>query len=204
VKQVLDGIDALDTRGDPLLARAQAIMARWDMTSDGAGRADALALLVLKRPMGDSYNGRPLTAPRTLLRDAAEHLIAHFGRLDPPLQDVLRLRQGPGRFAVDLPLDGGSDTLRASTSWDVEADGRLKVKHGDSFVMFVEWAPGKPVTSTSIQPFGAATTRPGSVHYSDQAALFVQHKRKPVHFTRADTMRNAVSRKVVTSRSRAD
>ncbi|MGX7925529.1 acylase [Tsuneonella sp. HG094] len=204
VKQVLDGIDALDTRGDPLLARAQAIMARWDMTSDGAGRADALALLVLKRPMGDSYNGRPLTAPRTLLRDAAEHLIAHFGRLDPPLQDVLRLRQGPGRFAVDLPLDGGSDTLRASTSWDVEADGRLKVKHGDSFVMFVEWAPGKPVSSTSIQPFGAATTRPGSVHYSDQAALFVQHKRKPVHFTRADTMRNAVSRKVVTSRSRAD
>ena len=204
VKQVLDGIDALDTRGDPLLARAQAIMAGWDMTSDGAGRADALALLVLKRPMGDSYNGRPITPARTLLRDAAEHLMTHFGRLDPPLQDVLRLRQGPGRFAVDLPLDGGNDTLRASTSWDVEADGRLKVKHGDSFVMFVEWAPGKPVASTSIQPFGAATTRTDSVHYSDQAALFVQHKRKPVHFTRADTMRNAVSRKVVTSAAHAD
>ena len=83
----------------------------------------------------------------------------------------------------------------------MEPDGRLKVKHGDSYVMFVEWAPGKPVASRSIQPFGSATTRPGSIHFTDQSALFVQHKLKPVHFTRADTMANAVSRKVVTHRA---
>ena len=95
---------------------------------------------------------------------------------------------------------GGSDTLRASTLWDVEPDGRLKVRHGDSFLMFVEWAAGKPVTSQSIQPFGAATTRPRDVHYTDQAPLFIQHKLKPVHFWRADVLRNAVRRKVVTHR----
>ena len=124
----------------------------------------------------------------------------HFGRLDPPLQDALRLRQGPGPYAVDLPLDGGSDTLRASTLWDYDEDGRLSVRHGDSFVMFVEWAPGKRVSSESIQPFGAATTRPRDVHYTDQAPLFIQHKLKPVHFWRADVLRNAVRRKVVTHR----
>ena len=86
----------------------------------------------------------------------------------------------------------------------MEPDGRLKVKHGDSFIQFVEWAPGKPVTSQSIQPFGSATTRPGSLHYTDQSALFVQHKLKPVHFTRADALRNAVSRKMVTHRARQD
>jgi acyl-homoserine-lactone acylase len=204
VAEVLDGIAALDTRGDPLLAKAQAIIADWDMTSDGASRADSLALLIMKPAMSDSYNKRPLTPPRTLLRDAATHLMTHFGRLDPPMQSLLRLRHGPGPYAVDLPLDGGSDTLRASTTWDVEPDGRLKVKHGDSFVMFVEWAPGRPVSSESIQPFGAATTRPASVHYTDQAALFVQHKLKPVHFNRADALRNAVSRKVVTHSARAD
>ncbi len=202
VGPVLRGIARLDTRGDPLLAEAQRIMAGWDLTSDGAGRADALALLIMRVAMGDHHNGRPPTPPRTLLRDAATHLETHFGRLDPPLQTVLRLRQGPGRHAVDLPLDGGSDTLRASTLWNVEPDGRLAVKHGDSFVMFVEWAPGKPVASQSIQPFGAATTRPRSVHYTDQAALFVQKRLKPVHFTRADALRNAVSRKVVTHRPR--
>lgn len=204
VRKVLDGIAALDTKGDPMLTDAKRLMAGWDLTSDGAGRADALALLVMRPAMGDSYNGKPLTAARTLLHDAATHLQTHFGRLDPPLQTVLRLRQGPGPHAVDLPLDGGSDTLRASTLWDVEPDGRLAVKHGDSFVMFVEWAPGKPVSSESIQPFGAATTRPGSVHYTDQAALFVQKRLKPVHFTRADALKNAVSRKVVTSGARDD
>ncbi|MXO74909.1 acylase [Altererythrobacter aerius] len=203
VKQVLDGIAALDTRGDARLGQAQRIMAGWDMTSDGAGRADALALLVMRTAMSDAYNGRPLKPVRTMLADAAAHLTRHFGRLDPPMQSVLRLRQGPGPHAIDLPLDGGSDTLRASTLWDVDSDGRLAVKHGDSFLMFVEWAPGKPVASQSIQPFGAATTRPGSVHYTDQAALFVQHKLKPVHFTRADALANAVSRKVVTHRPHA-
>ena len=94
--------------------------------------------------------------------------------------------------------------LRAATTWDVDDDGRLSLKHGDSFIQFVEWAPGKAVVSQSIQPFGSATTRTGSRHYSDQAALFVQHKLKPVHFTRADALKNAVSRKVVTHRPRAD
>jgi len=202
VGQVLRAIAALDTRRDPLLANAQRLMAGWDLTSDGAGRADTLALLIMREAMGDSYNGRPLDPAETMLRDAATHLQTHFGRLDPPLQEVLRLRQGPGPFAVDLPLDGGSDTLRASTLWNVDADGRLSVKHGDSFVMFVEWAPGKPVVSQSIQPFGAATTRPRSMHYTDQAALFVQHKLKPVRFERADALRNAVSRKMVTHRPR--
>ncbi|QYU71132.1 penicillin acylase family protein [Leptolyngbya sp. 15MV] len=99
-----------------------------------------------------------------------------------------------------MPLDGGSDTLRASTTWTVEDDGRLAVRHGDSFLMFVEWAPGERVRSESIQPYGAATTRPDSQHYSDQAPLFVRHQVKPVHFWRTDALRNAVGRKTVSNR----
>ena len=113
--------------------------------------------------------------------------------------DLLRLRQGPGPYAVDLPLDGGSDTLRASTTWDVADDGRLAVRHGDSFIQFVEWQDGRRVRSESIQPFGAATTRPRNVHFTDQATLFVQHRLKPVHFWREDVLANAASRKRVTN-----
>ena len=61
---------------------------------------------------------------------------------------------------VCLPVDGGSDTLRAATTWDVADDGRLSLRHGDSFIMWIEWAPGARVSSRSVQPFGAATTRP--------------------------------------------
>ncbi|MGB5779395.1 MAG: penicillin acylase family protein, partial [Allopontixanthobacter sediminis] len=173
------------------------LLGTWDLTADNVGRADALALLILREYMSAEYQNKlEQPSPEGQLGDAARHLMTHFGRLDPPMSQVLRLRQGE----VDLPLDGGSDTLRASTTWDVDDDGRLSVKHGDSFVMFVEWEQGKPVRSQSIQPFGSATTRPDSPHYSDQSTLFIQHRLKPVHFWRVDAERNAVSRKTVTSR----
>ncbi len=196
VADMLDAVAALDLRGDPELAKAQKLLANWDLTANDVGPADALSLLMIKPYMSAEYQNKPLPDVREELTSAVNLLQTHFGRLDPPMSDLLRLRQGK----VDLPLDGGSDTLRASTLWDVDPDGRLSVKHGDSFIMFMEWEKGKPVRSQSIQPFGSATTRPNSPHFTDQAALFVDHKLKTVHFWRPDAEEKAASRKVVTSR----
>ena len=79
-------------------------------------------------------------------------------------------------------MDGGPDVLRAAALWDEAPDGRLAVRHGDSFIMFIAWDRQGRVSSQSIQPFGAATTRPDSPHYADQAPLFVRHRMKPVWF----------------------
>lgn len=180
----LDSIAALDLRDDPALARAQALLGRWDWTLDNDNPAEALALIVLRPGNRAHYRREPLPDPRGELQKAADHLMTHFGRLDPPLGAVLRLRQGK----VDLPLDGGNDTLRASTLWDVQDDGRLAVRHGDSFLMFVEWDRDGRVQSGSVQPFGSATTRPQSPHYADQAPLFVAKRLKPVLFDPAALM----------------
>ncbi len=197
VADMLDGIAARKYRDGTLEYKAQQLLGTWDLTADNQGRADALALLILREYMSAEYQNKlEQPNPSAELSRAANHLMQYFGRLDPPMSDLLRLRQGD----QDLPLDGGSDTLRASTTWDVDDDGRLSVKHGDSFVMFMEWEKGQPVRSQSIQPFGSATTRPGSPHYNDQSSLFIQHRLKPVHFWRIDAERNAVSRKTVTSR----
>lgn len=171
---------------DPQLRQAQALLAGWDWTLDGRGQGDALALMVL-RPANRAHYLREgeISDALAILADAATHLQQHFGRLDPPLGSVLRLRQGAGSSRVDLPLDGGNDTIRASTLWDVDEDGRLSVRHGDSFLMFVRWDQAGTVSSESIQPFGAATTRPASPHHTDQSRLFVQHRLKPVLFDRA-------------------
>jgi acyl-homoserine-lactone acylase len=114
------------------------------------------------------------------------------------LGEVIRLRRGN----LDLALDGGGDTLRAATSWDKDApDGRLPIHHGDSFIMFMEWpAGGGPVRSESIQPYGAATTRPLSPHFNDQAPLFAAHRLKPVWFTRAAVAAHAVRHYTVENR----
>jgi len=205
VAMMLDGVAALDTSGDPLLARAQELLGEWDLFADNVGRGDALALLMIRPFMGADYQNGDIPDHREELQRSADHLMDHFGRLDPPMSDLLRLRQGSGDqrdggpFAVDLPLDGGSDTLRASTLWNIHDDGRLAVRHGDSFIQFVEWAPGMRVRSQSIQPFGSATTRPASPHFTDQSSLFIQHKLKPVHFWRADVLENAVSTQIVKS-----
>ncbi|TMM48739.1 acylase [Qipengyuania marisflavi] len=196
VADMYAGIAKLDLSDRPDLARARTLLNSWDYTADNRGRADSIALLLIREFMSSEYQNKVAPDPLERLESATEHLMKHFGRIDPPMSELLRLRQGE----VDLPLDGGSDTLRASTLWDVHEDGRLAVRHGDSFVQFVEWEPGQRVRSESIQPFGAATTRPDSVHYTDQATLFVQHRLKPVRFWRQDVLANAASRKTVAHR----
>lgn len=181
-------IAKLDTRDDAGLAAGQRLLATWDWTLDGRGRADALALLMMRPANRWNYKRLALPDVRAELTTATQHLTKHFGRLDPPLSAVLRIRRG----SVDLPMNGGSDVLRAAALWDFDADGRARVRHGDSFIMLVDWDRAGRVTSRSIQPFGAATTRPQSQHFTDQAPLFAAKRLKPVHFERADLLRHAV------------
>lgn len=195
VAAMLDGIAKLDLKDAPDLLAAQRLLATWDNTADSVGSADALAVMVLGEAMKKSYGLNTPPDPREELAKAVAHLTEHFGRIDPPLSEVLRLRQG----SVDLPMLGGSDTLRAASLWDAQPDGRLAVKHGDSFIMLVEWDKQGKLRSESIQPYGSATTRPGSPNYADQAALFAQQQFKPVRFTRADARAHAVRRVVVTN-----
>ena len=171
---------------DPTLADARALLRRWDWNFDGRGPADALAVLLMREGQSWHYTRKPEADSRAALAKAAAYLRAHFGRLDVPLGTILRLRQG----RVDLPLDGGPDVLRAAALWDEAADGRLAVRHGDSFLMFMAWDPQGRVRSRSIQPFGAATTRLGSPHFADQAALFARHRTRPVWFWRRELAGN--------------
>ena len=199
VADLWNDLEDLDVADNAKLTEARDLLLDWDFTSDNDGRADALALLMIKDFMSAEYQNKPLPDVKEHLAWAVGHLEEHFGRIDPPMSDLLRLRQGSGDTKVDLPLDGGSDTLRASTTWFVEEDGRLSVNHGDSFIQWVEWHEGEPVTSRSIQPFGAATTRPDNPHHTDQSQMFIVHKLKPVHFWREQVLANAKRRYVVES-----
>ena len=176
----------IDPKGDAQLIAAAKLLKRWNWNFDGKHPAQALAAILLRTGQKWHYQRRPELDPRDALAKAAAYLQTHFSSLDPPLGTVLRLRRG----TVDLPLDGAPDVLRAASTWDEADDGRLVVNHGDSFIMFMTWDKKGRVASQSIQPYGAATTRPESPHYADQAALFVAHKTKPVNFWRDDLRKN--------------
>jgi acyl-homoserine-lactone acylase len=182
-------IAAIDPRGDPQLLAALGVLQRWNRNFDGQHSGQALAAILLRTGQKWHYQRRPELDPRDALAKAAAYLQTHFGTLDPPLGTVLRLRHGK----VDLPLDGAPDVLRAASTWTEAPDGRLVVNHGDSFIMLMTWDKAGRVKSRSIQPFGAATTRPESPHYADQAPLFAAHRFKPVLFWR-DDLRRSVER----------
>ncbi|MBA4801269.1 MAG: penicillin acylase family protein [Euryhalocaulis sp.] len=161
------------------LKAATETLKNWDWSLDGEGMSDALAVLIMGPLMVSTYFGEEPPDYKTLLRDSAEFLEKHHGRLDPPLGDVLRLKRGDAEY----PLTGGPDALRA-IGWSDREDGKLIADVGDSFVMFVEWDEAGNVASQTAQPFGAAISRPDSPHYNDQAELFANMELKPVHLDR--------------------
>ena len=167
-------VDRVDTRNAPDLAKAQALLRTWDWQLDGRSQADTLATMVLGNAARQGYRGEPFPDPKEKLRDAVDWLQGHFGRLDTPLADFQRLQRGK----VDLPVFGGPDTLRAIYG-ERASDGRRIGNNGDGFIMLMEWGPDGQVHSQSIHQFGAASSRPGSPHYADQAPLFARQQWKP-------------------------
>ena len=182
---------ALDLKDSAELAEAQKLLASWDWSSDGKGRADAIAERIIRFGARRNWLGEEMPDARKTLQEAVTEFKDRFGRIDPPLADIQRLRRGN----VDLAMLGGSDALRATTIWDAEqADGNMRVRHGDSYIMLMRWDKDGKVQSESIQPYGSATTRPESPHYTDQMKLFAAGGYKPVHFELADAVRHAKRR----------
>lgn len=183
----MDKLLALDLKAEPDLAKAQALLRTWDWNSDGNAPADAIGEAMMHMANSAAYHGEALPDAHAKLREVVDKLMKGFGRIDPPLADVQRMIRGK----VNLPANGGTDTLRAATTWEPQADGQMRVKHGDSFIMLINWDKAGHVSSQSIQPYGAATNRPDSPHYTDQMKLFVEHRFKPVHFEASDLAKHA-------------
>ena len=172
---------ALPAPADSLTRAALDVLRAWDLRTDAENPHAALPVLALA-PFIETY-GRVVDdeALTERLGTAARWLLAHFGTLTPPWQDVNRLRRGD----VDLGLGGSPDVLHA-VNGDLQPDGRLAGRAGDSYVLLVRWAPDGTVHSESIHQFGTATLDAASPHYADQAPLFARGARKPVWFDEAD------------------
>lgn len=181
---------AADVKSEPDLVAAQNLLREWDFNSDGKGRADTIGEAMMHMANSDAYHGRPLPDAKAKLREVVDALMKGFGKIDPPLGDVQRLIRGK----VNLPANGGTDTLRAATVWEPQEGGQMRVRHGDSFIMLTSWDKAGKLTSQSIQPYGSATNRPDSPHYTDQMQLFLDRKFKPVHFEWADAIQHAKRR----------
>lgn len=174
---------------DPQYADAQALLRSWDWTLDGQGKADSLAALAVAAGARTAYRMQAMPDPAEKLADIVAFVTTHHGRLDPPLSALLRVERGD----VSLPVAGGPDALRAIYWHRDDKTGRLAGYTGDSYIMMVEWPTGGGPAARSIHQYGAASTRPSSRHYADQAPLFVRQQYKPVWFE-ADDLASHIER----------
>ena len=179
--RLIDEVLQVDAGDDADLAEAQRILAGWDRVTDTASRGAALGVLMAEPVVRAGLAGRPAPDALDTLRDAIGTLKTHHGRLDPAWGEVNRLRRG----SVDLPVDGGPDTLRAIYG-ALQDDGTLTARGGDTLIMFVEWDRSGRLTSESIHQFGTATLEQTSPHHADQAPLFAAMQTKPVRFEEED------------------
>lgn len=180
-----------DFSSDPAAQQAQALLAEWDLSTNPGSRGAAImttTLSYLYQRDDIQLSFSRLTegvVSRTALLDsftrAVRHLETHFGTVEITLGDIQRLRRG----AVDLPVGGGPDVVRALYA-SLQPDGRLAGNNGDGYVMLVHWRPDGTPVSYSIHQFGAATLDATSLHYADQAPLFANLELKPVWFTEAE------------------
>ena len=171
-------LTAIDPHGDAGLAEAQGVLKRWDRRMDVHNRSAALVALTAAPITLAEMNHAPTPDSLTSLKAAAAELRRRFGRLDPEWGQVNRIRRG----AVDLPIDGGTDTYR-SVWGRPQPDGMLTAEAGDTFIMFVTWDRQGRLSSESVHQFGSATLDARSPHFADQTPLFVNMQTKPVWFT---------------------
>ncbi len=168
--RMAEAITAILASNDPELADAQAVLRAWNLSADAENPNAALPLIMFYPIYNARRMGRPEPSPLDTVRNASSYLSRHFGRLDPPLGEVLRLRRGN----VDLPLDGAPDTLRA-LRWTPDPDGRLRADFGDGFMMVMDWAPDGTLSTRVIHQWGASE-HSESPHYNDQSSLFAQRQ----------------------------
>jgi len=166
----------MDAGGDEDLANAQEILRNWDLETSYESRGAALGVLMGEPVVRARLSGKEPPRAIDTLRAAIETLKIHFGRLDPTWGEVNRITRGD----VDLPIQGGPDTLRAVYGKPQTDDGRLTAEGGDTFIMFVEWDRNGKISSESMHQFGSATLDETSPHYADQTPLFADERTKPV------------------------
>jgi acyl-homoserine-lactone acylase len=203
---LLAAVRAARPAGD--VARAAALLRRWNNTAAPASRGAALfEIWFLRYAQGrqgsdifahDWSVTDPLRTPRGLA-DAAravsaftwavEETARRHGRWDVAWGDVHRVRRG----TVDVPVGGCSGVMGCFRvlGFTREADGTLAANTGDGWVLAVEF--GDPPRAYSVLAYGESP-QPASPWYADQAAMFARGEMKKVAFTARDVDAGAITR----------
>ena len=171
------------------LQEAQQLLAKWDLGTDLDNNAAALGTCVLLAAERDDERESHSPAQiEELLGACTNKLMNAFGRIDPPWGEVNRHVRG----ALNLPVAGGPDILRAIYGRGLEDNGFLTNVAGDGLYYLVSWEADGTQKVQGIHQFGSATLDETSPHYADQAEDYVKEILHDPLFEEATLQENLV------------
>ncbi len=181
---------------NPLTQEALNVWRKWDFRTNKENTSAAIVMLTLRPNSNDEgveLNEESIQEILDEMTWAAGILKEKHGRIDVAWGEVSRVIRGE----VNMPVDGGPDTLRAIYSVfkrDGELvgieDGQLDGKGGDCYFMLVRWDAAGNLTSESMHQYGSATLRKDSKHYDDQSPLFARKEMRTTLFTKEAVLDN--------------
>lgn len=180
--RVITEVLAHDWRAEPEMAAAAKHLAAWDRQMNADNRHAALGGLTVVHEITARFTKIPAPKPLDAFRQTVSYLKKHYGRIDPQWGEVNRLVRGD----LNIPVGGGSDTLRAIYPAEIRDDGQLHAIAGDTWIALVEWNAQGEQSASVIHQFGSATADKKSPHYADQAKLFAAQKWRTALIERAD------------------
>jgi len=188
LRTMVDALATQDLGDDVDIKAAQAVLRDWDGSAKADSAGAALAIMTGARAYGGEFIEN-LMEPEQALQEVVTELMAIIGKVDPIWGDISRLQRGD----VDMPLNGGPDTLRAiypdPTNFDETKT--MNAAAGDSHIMYADWDVNGDVIVRSIHQYGAATLDETSPHYDDQAAMFANEEYKIMPMTLEDVLKVA-------------
>ena len=163
-----------DIAGNPDYRDALALFAGWDGNVTDDTRAAGLAIRATQLSKGIQMRSDDGEVPdhEAALAQAIAEYIEGFGQIDPRWEEVSRLKRG----ALDVPVRGAPDVLRAIYSIDNPKDGSLNAIAGDGYVLFADWDVQGVQSIRTIHQYGSATQDETSPHYADQVQLFADEE----------------------------
>ena len=177
-------VQELKFAADSLGAEGQKLLAGWNGEAGKQSRAAALGVCVLSEEWKAEQKQKPTPELLPVYETCLDELMTAFGRIDPLWSERNRLIRGD----TNIALGGGPDTLRAIYG-RAEENGQLKAVAGDGLVVYTAWDKNGKQSGGMVHNFGAASTRPKSPHYDDQAPLYAAEQFRPVALTRVDVLR---------------
>ncbi len=163
------------------LSNVSKLLKSWDRNFDVKSKKAtlmALAGMYIEEYLFDNLalyeNYIPEEKFAEALRFAKKFLLKNYGTLEVELGTVQKMVRGK----KELPMYGGIETL-ANCHSVRHGKGKIKIKHGDTYIMYACYGKDGLESMKTVNLFGSSS-KPESPHYTSQMEMYVKKEVKEV------------------------